>query len=391
MLAARRRDDGRTLDRDALPSVKHQWPSITSAHACTAARDDQSTAHRLPTSPTSSAPSFPRQARTLWHVVWVPQCIHCLAALHNPPQNAAVPDAPFDRTGPLAQELLELTARITARAEEDPFGNPVLLVALAISRRIEAGALDDACDRRADRASARRALSPTGHGASPTMSAAPMSRRTPRRWRNWRSACCGRTRTTARCGGPSTAPWWSGRALPRCSPRIRHSPCPSAVAQALAETASGRATAAAGSHRPPPITLADEFAQAAAAIAHGRDAHRPVQCRTSVGRAQCLAGSLDRTRPAPGDPVELGGLRHRRSHRHRLVGHAAAAAGDEAPAACAVACTGRRAAGNGSAVRAHRRWHWMRSANSSISARTRPTRRGSPRSRRRWWGGAKPR
>ena len=55
-----------------------------------------------------------------------------------------VPDAPFDRTGPLAQELLELTARITARAEEDPFGNPVLLVALAISRRIEAGALDDA-------------------------------------------------------------------------------------------------------------------------------------------------------------------------------------------------------------------------------------------------------
>ena len=55
-----------------------------------------------------------------------------------------VPDAPFDRTGPLAQELLELTARTTARAEEDPFGNPVLLVALAISRRIEAGALDDA-------------------------------------------------------------------------------------------------------------------------------------------------------------------------------------------------------------------------------------------------------
>src|SRR6516165_7080380 len=67
-----------------------------------------------------------------------------LAAPHNPPQNEAVPDAPFDRTGPLAQELLELTARITSRAEEDPFGNPVLLVALAISLRIEAGAFDDA-------------------------------------------------------------------------------------------------------------------------------------------------------------------------------------------------------------------------------------------------------
>ena len=71
-----------------------------------------------------------------------------LAALHNPPQNAAVPDAPFDRTGPLAQELLELTARITARAEEDPFGNPVLLVALAISRRIEARRAGRRRDRR---------------------------------------------------------------------------------------------------------------------------------------------------------------------------------------------------------------------------------------------------
>jgi len=66
-----------------------------------------------------------------------------LAALHNPAHSRRVPDAPFDRTGPLAQELLELTSSTTARAEEDPFGNPVLLVALAISRRIEAGTLDD--------------------------------------------------------------------------------------------------------------------------------------------------------------------------------------------------------------------------------------------------------
>ena len=86
-----------------------------------------------------------------------------------------VPDAPFDRTGPLAQELLELTARITARADEDPFGNPVLLVALAISRRIEAGTLDDADDRRADRASARRRVRRSGAAASRTMLAAPMS------------------------------------------------------------------------------------------------------------------------------------------------------------------------------------------------------------------------
>src|SRR5580698_1218210 len=66
-----------------------------------------------------------------------------LAALHNPFHDALVPDAPFDRAEPIAQELLELTARTTARAEEDPFGNPVLLVSLEISRRIQSGALDD--------------------------------------------------------------------------------------------------------------------------------------------------------------------------------------------------------------------------------------------------------
>ena len=38
------------------------------------------------------------------------------------------------------------------------------------------------------------------------------------------------------------------------------------------ETASGRAASVTGSHRPPPITLANEFAQAVAAIANGRDA-----------------------------------------------------------------------------------------------------------------------
>ena len=54
-----------------------------------------------------------------------------------------MPDIPQDFAGQLAKDLLELTARLGARADQDPFGNPVLLVALAISRRIEAGALDD--------------------------------------------------------------------------------------------------------------------------------------------------------------------------------------------------------------------------------------------------------
>jgi phosphoenolpyruvate carboxylase len=44
---------------------------------------------------------------------------------------------------PLADDLLRLTERARARAEEDPFGNPVLAVALAISRLMDEGDLDD--------------------------------------------------------------------------------------------------------------------------------------------------------------------------------------------------------------------------------------------------------
>ena len=301
-----------------------------------------------------------------------------------------MPDAPFDRTGPLAQELLELTARITARAEEDPFGNPVLLVALAISRRIDAGALDDAAIAAlighlrdaafADRA--RRIADYVGGTDTAAHIAAlrelaqrlvrPDPNDSPVRWAEYR-ALVERTRFAAVFTAHPTF------ALP------------AAVAQALAETASGRPTATEGSHRPPPITLANEFAQAGGAIAHGRDAHRPVQCRAAVGGAQRLAGSLDRARPAAGDPVELGRLRHRRPHRYRLVGHAAAAAGDEAPAARAAACPGRRVAGNRGAGRAHRRGAGGGRRAARRSARTRPIRRGSPPSPRHWWGGAKPR
>ncbi len=126
-----------------------------------------------------------------------PQCIHRLL------QCTIRRRMPRCRTlhsigqGRLAQELLELTARITARADEDPFGNPVLLVALAISRRIEAGALDDAAIGALIATSARRRLrgscaahrglcrrhrcrgahrGPEGAGATP---AAPRSERQP--------------------------------------------------------------------------------------------------------------------------------------------------------------------------------------------------------------------
>jgi phosphoenolpyruvate carboxylase len=191
--------------------------------------------------------------------------------MHKPSQNAFVPDAPFDRTGPLAQELLELTARLTARAEEDPFGNPVLSVALAISRQIEAGALDNAAIgalieylREAAFAERSRRIADYVGGTDVKVHAdvmrelaqrllRPDPNDSPVRWAEY-CALVGRTRFAAVFTAHPTF------ALP---PK---------VANALAETASGRPISVSGSHRPPPITLADEFALAVAAIANGREA-----------------------------------------------------------------------------------------------------------------------
>ena len=55
-----------------------------------------------------------------------------------------MPDVPAaSETSALAQELLDLTARLGARASEDPFGNPVLSVSLAITRQLDAGELTE--------------------------------------------------------------------------------------------------------------------------------------------------------------------------------------------------------------------------------------------------------
>ena len=133
--------------------------------------------------------------------------------------------------------------------------------------------------------------------------------------------------------------WWSGRVSPPCSPRIPRSPCrprsltPSprqpaggpargAVASAAADHAGGGVRPGGGGDR--------QWA--------GRD--RPVQRGVDRGRPHRLAGSLDRAHAAAGHTVQLGRLRHRRPHRYRLVGHAAAAAGDEAAATCR-GCTAR--------------------------------------------------
>ena len=61
-------------------------------------------------------------------------------------------------------------------------------------------------------------------------------------------------------------------------------------------------------------------------------------------RARAWPDRWTELNPRPVILSTLGRLRHRRPHRHRLVGHVAAAAGDEAPAACAAARPARRAA-----------------------------------------------
>ena len=195
-----------------------------------------------------------------------------LAASHKSPQNVAVPDMPLDLTGQLAKDLLDLTARLGARAEQDPFGNPVLLVALAISRRMDTHTLTEPDIatlirhlRDAAFADRARRLAAYVGGIDMQQNTAvladlaqhllrPDPNDSPVRWVEYR-ALVERTRFAAVFTAHPTF------ALPVTA------------GHALAETASGRPTTPdLASHRPPPIGLADEFAQAAAAIANGRDA-----------------------------------------------------------------------------------------------------------------------
>ena len=183
-----------------------------------------------------------------------------------------MPDVPPpDPAALLAQELLELTARLGARVEEDPFGNPVLLVALAITRRMDLGQLtEDAISglirHLRDAAFAARAerLAAYVGGVDQQRNDASLARLahtllrpdpndSPVRWAEYR-ALVERSRFAAVFTAHPTF------SIPRD------------VGRALAEQASRRPGETAPSHRPPPITLEEEFAQAAAAIANGRDA-----------------------------------------------------------------------------------------------------------------------
>lgn len=195
-------------------------------------------------------------------VARVPQGAQCSHMQH--PALATVPA--------LARDLLALTARTRESHDADPFGNPVLSIALAVSRRIDSGALtaDEmealVCHLRdaafADRA--RRLAAYVG-GTDPAASRAAMMRLAERLVRP--------------DPADSPVPLAAFRALverPRFAAVFTAHPTfalPAEVGRALAELASGRAAAGSfPSHRAPGVTLAEEFAQAAAAIGHGRDA-----------------------------------------------------------------------------------------------------------------------
>jgi phosphoenolpyruvate carboxylase len=194
-----------------------------------------------------------------------------LAATQHSSHDWVMGDVLPDRGAVLARQLLGLTARFGARADEDPFGNPVLLVALAISRRIDTGELSEAAIgslirhlRDAAFADRARRLAAYVGGVETAANDAALARLaqtllrpdpndSPVRWAEYR-ALVERTRFAAVFTAHPTF------ALPV------------AVGQALAHAACGRVAPGFASHRPPPVALADEFAQAVAAIENGRDA-----------------------------------------------------------------------------------------------------------------------
>jgi phosphoenolpyruvate carboxylase len=169
-------------------------------------------------------------------------------------------------------ELLALTTETAEHAADDPFGNPVMSVALAITRRMDNDSLSVAeieslVRHLRDQAFADRArrLAAYVGGTDPAVNAArleelaglvlrPDPKDSPVPWAQFRSAV-ERTRYAA-----------VFTAHPTFS-------MPAKVAHALAEAACGEPPPSFASHRPPGrITLSEEFDQAVAAIGHGRDA-----------------------------------------------------------------------------------------------------------------------
>src|SRR5271165_664947 len=199
----------------------------------------------------------------------------------------------------LAQEFLELTETARDRTGEDPFGNPVLSVALAITRRIDQGALTEAeiaalvrhlrDGAFADRARRLAAYVGGVDAAADEAAFAALAERLVRPDPD-----------------DSPVPFKQFRAeveRPRFAAVFTAHPTfalPLEVARALAEAASGRPLPAGfRSHRPPPITLQEEFAQAVAAIGNGRDALDRLTRALLVAARACWADRWVTLAPGP--------------------------------------------------------------------------------------------
>jgi phosphoenolpyruvate carboxylase len=172
-------------------------------------------------------------------------------------------------SGDVASDLLALTARARARTAEDPFGNPVLSIALAITRMSDNGNLDlatitDLVRSLRDQAFADRAeriAQYVGGIEAPEAAFATLAHHlvrpdpddSPIPWRRFQAEV-ERTRFAAVFTAHPTF------ALP------------SAVNACLARMACGGPAQSFASHRPTKPTLQEEFEQAMAAMHNGRDA-----------------------------------------------------------------------------------------------------------------------
>ena len=222
------------------------------------------------------------------------------------------------------QELLARLREARAAAAQDPFGDPVLLIALAISRRMDDGVLD--LDGLAAMVQQLSPMPPPPNGPS---------------------------------GSPPMSGWTAARPRPGplaerlVRPDPEDSPIPFARYRALVETP--RFAAVFTAHptfslpyatgtSPGPRRQRRGLARRPGAPPDRTDARRgipPGRRRHQRGRDALdgLAGALltaargvwggplDRPGAAAGAADFLGRLRHRWPHRYRLVGHAAAAAG----------------------------------------------------------------
>ncbi len=183
--------------------------------------------------------------------------------MHPPHDHAAASAA--------AHELETLTRRLREQLDQDPFGNPVMSVALAISRRLDRGETDIAGIEGIvrwlrDAAFADRARRIAGYvgGVGPEDSRSAMA-----------ALAARLVRPDPDDGVVELAAFRTAVERPRFACVFTAHPTfslPRPVSTALADLASGGAGADFASHRPQGVTLEEEFDQAVAAIRHGRDA-----------------------------------------------------------------------------------------------------------------------